>query len=120
MTVKYRRHQRRHHVSHGASSSSSSSYLACTHSDISQINSDDMMEAAIPEIADFSRVFRANASDPFIASQLLRLALLLDYGDEMGRRGLFTVRARDTRRAPCRPSRRRSVRVTLEPVSRVT
>jgi hypothetical protein len=66
-----------------------SSYLSARHA--TDINSDDLMEAAIPEILDFCAVFRAHVADSFVASQLLRMALLLDYGDEMGRRELFTV-----------------------------
>jgi hypothetical protein len=35
---------------------------------------------------------RAHLADPFVVQQLLQLAQLLDYGDEMGRRQLHAVR----------------------------
>ena len=54
-------------------------------------NDDELMEAALPEIPAMSQAITANLGNGTVTGELMQLVPLLDFGDEVGRKRLYTM-----------------------------
>jgi len=54
-------------------------------------NDDELMEAALPEIPAIAQAIAANLGNRMVTGELMQLVPLLDFGDEVGRKRLYTM-----------------------------
>ena len=54
-------------------------------------NEDELMELVLPDIPVVYQSITANLGDAFVTGELLQLVPLLDFGDELGRKRLYTM-----------------------------
>jgi condensin complex subunit 3 len=54
-------------------------------------NDDELMEAALPEIPAIYEILTGNLSKAFVTGELMQIVPLLDFGDELGRKRLYSM-----------------------------